>query len=412
MSQADPNLPVTIPEASPGALVVSAPVETALRGNRLSNLWKKGVREGAALIVWSYILLKLFVFDVDVYVVRLVAPSFEWLLNYKFIFFLVVFCLLVLTFRRSGFLGWILFVVLYPFIWIFWRIPIFWFKKGSWNLAFHVVYSTISFFKSFKYNLISSTLYVLCFVLCLAASSRYLLYPSLAIILGLLCVEFARRIKRVFMPVDLFRVFRRLFARSHEVVQKQYEADIELNTLPVATMNEDQLKKWTLKLEITVITDRICLFAAKKLRDYKNSGFGIISGVFTTLVLIAGTILSFWAINFALYKIDPTQFQVVADPGLFTFFYYSFKAFLFNNISELSAVGVLSRSVAMTENAFALFTIVIFASLLVSVRTQRYTSELDETIECIEADGRWVEQFIHTVSVRLRPFSYAGSSTA
>src|SRR5579864_4413065 len=79
--------------------------------------------ETAAVLFWLYAITKLFVFDVDVYLLDLFASKWTWLLNYKFpiLLGLIVFGMIV---SRSLTLGLtVLFIVLYPFFVLFWKIP-------------------------------------------------------------------------------------------------------------------------------------------------------------------------------------------------------------------------------------------------------------------------------------------------
>lgn len=147
-------------------------------------------------------------------------------------------------------------------------------------------------------------------------------------------------------------------------------------------------------LQTSVLFNRVCLFAAKKLRDYQNSGLNVVSYVLTILLLVALTIFSFAAINFGLYKIDPGMFAVAGIPNFFTFFYYSFNNLLFNSIQEITPVTPISQSVSMIESFFALFLVAIFISLLLSVRSQRHADELNEVIKGIEEQGTDMEGFI------------------
>jgi len=54
----------------------------------------------------------------------------------------------------------------------------------------------------------------------------------------------------------------------------------------------------------------------------------------------------------------------------------------------------ISQIVSMLEFFFALFLIAIFVSLLLSVRSQRYSEELNEVIKGIEGQGEDMEGFI------------------
>jgi hypothetical protein len=150
-----------------------------------------------------------------------------------------------------------------------------------------------------------------------------------------------------------------------------------------------------------VLFNRVCLFLARNLRRYQKSRLNVASGVFTTLALLVMTIFSFAIINLAMFKFDNGLYKAVSEPTFFDFFHYSFKTFLFSSIKEIEAVRPLSQSLAMIENFFALFLGIIFASLLISVRSQRYSDDLDRAITMIEKQGKIMElQIIQEFKIR------------
>lgn len=104
------------------------------------------------------------------------------------------------------------------------------------------------------------------------------------------------------------------------------------------------------------------------------------------------TILSFAIINnLAMFRFDSGLYIAAREPTFFDFFHYSFKTFLFSSTKEIEAIRPLSQSLAMIENFFALFLGIIFASLLISVRSQRYSDDLDRAITMIEKQGKIME---------------------
>ena len=108
-------------------------------------------------------------------------------------------------------------------------------------------------------------------------------------------------------------------------------------------------------------------------------------------------IVSFAAINLALYKIDPGLFDVsIPQAGFFIFFYYSFNNLLFNSIREITPILPISQAVSMLEFFLAFFLVVIFVSIILSVRGQRYSEELNQAIDRIEKEGAAMESFIRS----------------
>jgi hypothetical protein len=104
----DPQLPLDSESAPPspnqnrekpgsGEVVVAVPQPTPLtsirsRFDALKNPDLKSrlvwlVRDLLAILVWSYILVKLLIFDLDRYLLQTFWPDATWLLNFKFFIF-------------------------------------------------------------------------------------------------------------------------------------------------------------------------------------------------------------------------------------------------------------------------------------------------------------------------------------
>jgi hypothetical protein len=118
------------------------------------------------------------------------------------------------------------------------------------------------------------------------------------------------------------------------------------------------------------------------------------SSILVLLGTIAGTVVTFATINFAIFKINPTYFDILSDSGFFKFFYYSFNTFLFNSVKEVVPIHAVSQSVSMFESALALVLIAILINLFISVKAQRTADEIGKIITLFEDEGAKMETFI------------------
>lgn len=352
------------------------------------------IRETLAILFWTYILIKLFAFDIDVFLMSKFLPEYVWLLNLKFFILIGGIALIWLVTKNKYILSWSLYVFFYPAITFLWKIPFFIFKQRSWILAFAFINSIISFFKSIKYNFITFALFLVSLSIIFSFSNEKLLWPASAIILVFLLITYIYRFVLVFKPSSIFQVYIKIFSGIRKRGVSVFALDESIKNLPVESLDQKQMETWTANLQMSVLFNRVCLFAAKKLRDYQNSGLNVISYVLTILVLIVLTVFSFAAINYGLFKIDSGLFSYSATPNFFTFFYYSFNNLLFNSIREITPILPISQTVSMIEYFLALFLVVIFVSLVFSVRSQRHTEELNELIKEIAGQGKDMEGFI------------------
>ena len=372
------------------ALTPAAPERASL------GLAGKALREILAVSFWFYVFVKLFIFDFDIYLATTFLPEYAWLLDLKF-FILIGLIAIVWLFTKNKHIGlWFAFVISYPWI-LAWRILVILYKQESWILAFAFINAIISFFRSIRVIFIGSSFLLVSVVIVIYASNKPLLWLANGIILALLLLAYVHRFVLVFRPSGIFQAHINLFSGIREHGTKQFVLDESIKILPVASLDKGQLEKRTTNLQMSVLFNRTCLFTARRLRDYQSSGVSTISGILTILLLILLTIVSFAAINLALYKIDPELFDVsISQAGFFIFFYYSFNNLLFNSIKEVTPIMPISQAASMAESFLAFFLVVIFVSIILSVRGQRYSEELNQAIDRIEKEGADMESFIRS----------------
>ncbi|KKT64993.1 MAG: hypothetical protein UW60_C0048G0002 [Candidatus Woesebacteria bacterium GW2011_GWA2_44_33] len=352
------------------------------------------IREAIAAMFWVYVFLKLFIFDIDIFLANRFFPNYVWLLNFKFFILIGTVAVIWLITKNKHILFWLFYIFFYPAIILLWKLPFFVFKQKSWIFAFAVINAVISFFKSIKYNFITGAFFLVSLAIIFGFSNEKILWPAILLLFVILSTIYIYRFILVFKPSSIFQVHIKIFSgiRKHGI--SSFALDESIKNLPVQSLDQKQLEKWTSNLQTSVLFNRVCLFVSRKLRDYQNSGLNIVSYVLTILLLIVLTVFSFAVINFGLYKINGNFFSLSAASTFFTFFYYSFNNLLFNSIKEIVPTMPISQTVSMLESFFALFVVVIFVALLLSVRSQRYAEELNEVIKGIKEQGTEMEGFI------------------
>jgi hypothetical protein len=87
--------------------------------------------EAVAILFWLYALMKVFVFDLDNYLVARFLPSYQHLLAFKFPVLLGVVAVALLLVRKKWLIGPCIYTALYPFIVVLWKIPKFLFKQPN-----------------------------------------------------------------------------------------------------------------------------------------------------------------------------------------------------------------------------------------------------------------------------------------
>jgi len=346
----------------------------------------------AAILFWSYAVVKTFVFDVDIYLVSIASPTLVWLLNYKSLIFLglILVAMLVTSSLAVGLA--VLYVAFFPFVILFWKFPRFVWKQKSWLFAFAILNAAISFVRSFKRDFISGTLFLVSAATIASSDNQYLLYGSALVIFALVVLAYGLALVRGFRPSAVFQIYANVFPliRNGALLK----VDESIRNLPIEMMTAKELELRTTSLQNVVLYNRACLLISRKLRDYQRSGANVASYILSLIVLLMFSVMSFALINYALHKISPALYQFTYSKESFFAFVYYCAGSMFYASNGLVPVEPLSQFVQLVQFLCALLVVVIFATVIYSLRNERYTSQLEQVIITMEREGRTVEALL------------------
>ncbi|MDA8117809.1 MAG: hypothetical protein M0000_10620 [Actinomycetota bacterium] len=352
------------------------------------------MRELLALAFWVYALLKLFVVDLDLWMVEAYAPSLGWLVRYRGLVLLALLAIAVFACRRKAFLGWVSYIVFYPFVLLFWRLPKLLIKAKSWTLALALLAAGASFFRALRFTFIVASSLVIGTVVALAAESHWLLGVSGILLLGALVAVYLRTLIQPFRArPDIFsdKALDKIwsFLRSTLAVSK-YPRDT-----PVEEMTADQRQAWVMNLQISVLYNRACYFIASKLSDLKRSHLNAAAYILRVLMLFCLTVWSFSLAALALFKIWPTDFRVSGSPAPFDFLWYGFHSVYGRMISDVVPVSPLARLLFIAANVFgALILGVVVIFVYNSVQSVRSGEKMEATARKIRHHADSLEAFV------------------
>lgn len=366
------------------------------KGNSLLEKLNVFFRETLAIFIWLYAILKVFVFDIDNYLVNRFFPNYAWIVYYKFLVFLFIAAVFWLITKNSKIIVLVLFILFYPVILIFWKIPVFLLKTKSAVLTFALIDSVISFFKSLKFSFVTTSFYLVATAIVLNSDNKYVLSVSILVLVGILFLVYIQRLVFVFKKTGVYEIYIKFFSFVSDFAMNNPVYKIEEDTLnkSIDFMSEQEMEAWKSNVQQLVLYNRLFLFVSQKLKIYQEGGFNIVSSVIGLLVLVLYTSFTFSTINYGLFVINKSYYAVLGVPSFFTFFYYSFNVLLFNQIQELIPIAPISQAVSMLQSFFALFLVAILISLVFSIRSQRESDELKSTIEHLKIESKKLEDFI------------------
>jgi len=118
------------------------------------------VTEVVAIVVWLYVLIELFVFDIDQVFRSSLPPSYSWIVDFKFVLIFAAAALIATFARRWRSWSKLTYIALYPLIVVFWRVPFLILRQRSWPLAIAFINAVASFFGSIRYNLLVGAIFL------------------------------------------------------------------------------------------------------------------------------------------------------------------------------------------------------------------------------------------------------------
>jgi len=300
----------------------AAQVVKKSRGARLRS-W---VSEVLAVGIWTYATIKVWVFDVDTFLVERLAPGWMWILQYKFLFLLAFMILAAVFTKKWAAIGWVIYICFYPVV-VVGKVAYFIFRQRSWSLALTLVNAIVAFFRSFKYSLVVTSGFLLCWAGAIFAENRSVLLVTFFVLAGLLVIVGARAFALVFKPSSIFRLYQQVSQKAPAYVSKTLSGKGIPRTF-ISRMTEAQLQEYRGNLQRMLIWNRGLLFVARKLEAYMKSGFNAATYVLTIVLLFGIIVVSFAAMSQGLYKIDANTFTVTTHPTFSLFLYHSLRSFL------------------------------------------------------------------------------------
>src|ERR1700693_2127069 len=157
--------------------LTSPPAETA-KGKTAASRLSAWTLNFLSALVWLYIFIKLFVFDIDIYLVTKINPELIWIIHFKFFILLGIVALLFLLTRSVPLLKWSLYVLFFPLIILFWKIPYFIFRQKSWLLGMAFANAVVSLCTSLKYKVIAAALFLISQFLIIEFENKLLLISA------------------------------------------------------------------------------------------------------------------------------------------------------------------------------------------------------------------------------------------
>lgn len=335
--------------------------------------WALDLASGA---FWVYAVTKVFVGDVDRWVVDNVAPSFRWLLDFRLLLLLgLVSVLLVLTPRRSKKWTWIpLYAATFPLVVLLWKIPRYLYRRRNWLLVLGAIHVAVSTVKGLRFGVPVFTALLVGAVLVAADTPAALLWVAFVLLLGSWLASLIRSVVFAFRPSWFVRGQRRILQRFVESDRawKFFEIDEALRSPEIEVYTREQAGQLMLKACSGLVAYRGGQFWALKLDQYRKSPASMVFSVATICLLFLQALVTFAFVNSALFELRPEQYMAQEMPSAATFLHYSLSSLWVNEISALTASGGIAAAVNVLAGiSIAFIVAILLVTFAFGVRQSR-----------------------------------------
>jgi len=346
-------------------------VPDASRWSRIRRTWGWRALNVAATVFWCYIFLKAFVSDFDRWIVSKVSPSLTWILDFRFFFVLLALTALVVFSRRRVAALAIIYVVAFPLIVIFWKIPRFYYRAQSWNLLIGSLQVIWSIGKSFKFVLFATLLFSFSVIAIKIDARDWVLVIAVVSLLILWTLLLCRAVVYAFTPSQFVVYQERILERilGSEPIWSVTRIPLALKSESVTKLDRSQVDQVVNQLCWGLALYGGSALWAERLEQYKRSGASIIFSAVSVVILVAQALAIFSVVNIGIYKLDESEYAVMGVPDATVFVRYSMSSMFAGEINAISPKGIYSNTISIIAGiSCAIVILVLVVSVLFSLK--------------------------------------------
>jgi len=404
MTQDAPAGEAVVPAASNA---VGAKV-TANASQWLSKWWngrsliERYLRHAVAIAAWGYLVLQLFIFDLDAWLLGRLPAWLHGVVIFKFWVFLVTAAIILRFTPRRIFWSWTLYVVLYPFT----RLAIgFWkaaklttfvlIKLRSWSVFFVFLNLCFSFVSAWKINFLLYSITAAAIFSVFVSSDPITLNSAAALLSLVIVVQVGRRLFATFKPTPVFHLYVRATAWAMDNLRRRFIKPTPIRGIDVSGMSLAEFEKKHGDLSTAVILTEFCGFLQDRFKQYNKSGMALATYVTLLAVLFLTVTVLLTVVNLAVFKADPGSFVFTRSHNLFDFFDYSFGAVTGQRGGLVLPISTGARLVSMLETVLGwLFAAGTLLSLYFGLRQGREKEEIENAILGLQDEKRRMNEYM------------------
>ncbi|HRD82119.1 MAG TPA: hypothetical protein PLL53_15275 [Saprospiraceae bacterium] len=366
---------------------------------------------------WAYFIARIFITDIDLIIAKNngIHP-FSYLTLRIVIFFLIVF----FTWIKIGNtrfwknIGLLLLHPFYPLIWIFtknifWEIPKTLYNNRMQVLLYYYVEGIIAFFTKFKFIIFKFLLFIFGFHI-LFTFDTYILFLPIFIFSFLQMAHLAKRFRQTFSPIKIFNLDLNIEHDSASTDSMLKKIDENFEDKDEVNSNSKVFKH----MEAYLLTSAFAKAFNLKLKEVINNRTYMLSFLGKSIYSFILTMIYIGAINYAVYKINPTSFKIEYNATYFDFFYYSFFT-IFPDGTDIEPIEKSTKSIRMIGVFIGVIINLLLLTVYLTISNEKFKENLEKLYIFTEdyskaINQRFEEKFGHSPTQGLQIIKGVGSS--
>ncbi len=353
-----------------------------------------------AVAFWSFSIIKLFIADIDRFIVSAIAPGASWLLDFRLVLVMLLVAALMLLLKARTLAAAIAYVSAYPLILLGWKLPKLIFKnpetfkrRGMW-MAVALANSVAVAVTRGKRIVLAVVIYVACAVVILFSDWAPGLYISIAVLLATVIWAFIAR------TIDMFRSSAFIRAQQGAIgwlLKQKFLADF----LTPKTPNKISIKDWSIDdakgyrdtAGNALLIHHLLSFWAFGIDKYRRGPALTIINIGAVLGLGVQLVAAFSLANAGLYAAAPGHFETSGSPGALDWIYYTSAGIALGEIESIKAAGNVALLVKLLSAGFCgVGLMTIFVTFVVVYRTQRSDGVAQSAVEMLREKTEHIEE--------------------
>lgn len=360
------------------------------------------LRDLLSTVVWVYVMLKLFVFDIDIYLFNTFFPGAHWVLDFRFLILLILISFLALFFWRWTTIITFFYILLFPFVVLPWKFIMLLSKLKiykSWIFWMVLSNVAVNFFKNFRYYIWSTGFGFVSLVLVVLSKNNLLLFIASACLAILLLISIARLIRNTFQPdwflSTLLKGLNFVSSSFSDPVSEAkkllhpLDSDNSVKSKEYKVLESKDLQTISSQIQLNIIATKFLYLAAYKLQQYRQLQIGFVFNLLSIGKFLFVSLIAFTAFNIVLFKIDPSQFKFDHYPTIIAMILYTLSSFAFNDGGGISPKGDYSYLLRIIIGIYDLFFVgLILINGFITIRNSKEETQLKEAVEELRKKAR------------------------